>query len=123
MEKEKLITHLHSIAESLKVNDITASLNKPNWETTSLLNLLVTSKSGYDQCLLDENKKRILDEFQAGEIYRTENFSVILSIISKIPVSANSRSAYLPSNACINSLYVFLANYAMTQKVVDNLLS
>jgi len=129
MQKLELRNNLSEILKRLKSTQI-IELLKPSSgnvvDKTRLVKLLIDSKAGYDQQFSDKERERILQQFDAANVYSTGNFSILISFSSAIgtnPVgSTNIPKGNLLANDVVTDFYSFHKTLQSTFNLIDNLL-
>ncbi|MBU2494673.1 MAG: hypothetical protein KJ571_18785 [Bacteroidetes bacterium] len=124
MQKLELRQNLKEIIEKTKSKLITEFFNnnkqEPNTYRAALLKLIIDSKAGYDQAIIDEKQSRILNLFSANDLYKTDYYSSIIQFISTnnydLPVS------YLQNSKQINSFYTYHNTLITSYNLINDLL-
>ena len=119
MQKLDLRNSLNQLIIGLKSKEIVTFLNQTKINKNELLRLVVESKAGFDQAIIDKDKAKVIAEFEADKIYNTNIFSTILAHISN--ASNDNRPTFFNSNQ-LNDLYSFQKTLISTFQLIDKLL-
>lgn len=127
MQKLELRNNLNEILKKLKSVEIIDTLQKDIIEKNIFLNLLITSKAGYDQAILDKDKENVFNQFQASTIYATTNFASLIQFVSTAASVTPQRSnevqrTTLLVNNILNDFFSFHKTLVATFKLIDNVL-
>jgi len=124
MQKIELRQNLKQLIErtkSEKIIEFFANVNKlPGGYSNILLSLVVESKAGFDQSVLDEKQNKILEQFDAKKYYETKFYSNIVKFISTNNYDVTS--AFLQKSKNINEFYTYHNTLITSFRLVDNLL-
>lgn len=124
MQKLELKRNLSKLIIATKSNDIINLLEngepKPNGHSEELVNLLINSKFGYDQSILNSKQKEILNQFNAVDFYNTKSYTTLIRYVS---VSNHQRTNdYLRNSKDVNDFYSYHKTLMSTYGLIDNLL-
>lgn len=124
MQKIELRKNLQEIINKTKSREIVNFFNKietlTNGYSNEFLAILIQSKSGYDQSIIDEKQNNILEKFNAEIYYETNYYSKILKYVSNN--SFTSTSHYLQKSKEISSFFTYHNTLITTFKLIDGLL-
>jgi hypothetical protein len=124
MQKIVLRQNLKNLIYRTKSEDIINFFENANRKdsgySTELLSLIVESKSGFDQSILDEKQEKILSQFDAHKYYSTNFHSKLILFIS----GNNSvlTKDYLQKSKEMNQFYTYHNTLLTSFKLIDNLL-
>jgi hypothetical protein len=124
MQKLELKRNLSQLIIATKSNDIINLLeNKvknPNGYSEELVTLLINSKFGFDQSILNSKQKEILNQFNAVDFYNTQSYATLIRYVS---VNDNQRTNdYLRNSKDVNDFYSYHKTLMSTYGLIDNLL-
>jgi len=122
MQKLDLRQNLETLIRILKSREIVAKVtSRQNFPGREMMDLLVDSKSGYDQASMVEANRSIFQEFGANEHYTTNNFSTLFAHATQFSsqqISGNNFLSFLPWNRFMS----FHSSLITTFNLVDKLL-
>jgi hypothetical protein len=124
MQKLELKRNLSQLIIATKSNDIINLLeNKtknPNGYSEELVTLLINSKFGFDQSILNSKQKEILNQFNAVHFYNTQSYTTLIRYVS---VNNHQRTNdYLRNSKDVNDFYSYHKTLMSTYGLIDNLL-
>lgn len=124
MQKIVLRQTLKKLIYTTKTEDIIKffeNVNKKNiGYSTELLSLIVESKSGFDQSILDKKQDKILSQFDAHKYYSTNFHSKLISFISRNNFLVTKD--YLQKSKDMTQFYTYHNTLLTSYKLIDNLL-
>ena len=86
MQKLDLRKNLEEIIKKTKSKSIIDFFHKkevqPGGYSDSLLNLIIDSKSGFDQAIINGSQNKILEQFNAHAFYSTKFHSYMMKFVS-----------------------------------------
>jgi len=125
MQKLDLRNSLKEIIEKTKSETIIEFFKNTNVEkgsshSSKLLSILIESKAGFDQSILDERQNKILEQFDAKKFYDTKFFSVILRFVSNNNYERTNQ--FIQQSKQLSDFYTFHNTLITTYSLVENLL-
>src|SRR5260221_7228348 len=117
MQKIELRNNISAVVQSLRSNELIALLDQSNIDKGSLLNLLIESKSGFDQVATDPQKKKVFEQFETSTAYSTVNFASLFSFVTQAP---NPNHGTFLGNNTVNNFYSFHKTLVSTYRIVNN---
>ena len=88
--------------------------------SSKLLSILIESKAGFDQSVLDERQNKILEQFDAKKFYATKFFSIILRFVSTNNYKRTNQ--FIQQSKQLTDFYTFHNTLTTTYNLVENLL-
>jgi|GEM_PF-5747317 len=124
MQKIELRKNLKEIIENTKSEKIIEFFTNEDKKSSgfghNLLTLLIESKSGFDQSVLDDKQSKILEQFNANKYYATNFYSNILKFASNS--NYDRTNTYLQQSKNIASFYSYHNTLVTSFRLIDNLL-
>jgi hypothetical protein len=123
MQKIELLKNLQLITNktlSTKLIDFFNGNQKENSISSSLLLILVESKSGFDQLILDEKQEKILKQFNAHKYYETSFFSAIIRFVSNN--NYDTKIKFLQQSKALNDFFTYHNTLLTTLRLIANML-
>lgn len=125
MQKLDLRNSLKEIIEKTKSETVleffkNVSIKKGSAYSSELLNILIESKAGFDQSVLDERQNKILKQFDAKKFYETNFFSVIMRFVSTN--NYERTNLFIQQSKQLTDFYTFHNTLTTTYDLVENLL-
>lgn len=125
MQKLDLRNSLKEIIEKTKSETVleffkNVSIKKGSAYSSELLNILIESKAGFDQSVLDERQNKILEQFDAKKFYETNFFSVIMRFVSTN--NYERTNLFIQQSKQLTDFYTFHNTLTTTYDLVENLL-
>lgn len=124
MQKIVLRQNLKNLIDNTKSNVIISFFENVNDKKTGysndLLSIVVESKSGFDQSILDEKQNKILSQFDAHKYYSTDFYSSIIRFISLNNMTHTKN--YLQKSRAITEFYTYHNTLLTSFKLIDTLL-
>ena len=124
MQKIELRQNLKELINKAKSESIIEFFSKdtkqPGGHSNNLLSLIVDSKSGFDQSVLDDKQCKILEQFNAKKYYETKFYSNIIKFISTN--NFDTQSSYLQKSKHITEFYTYHNTLVTAYNLVENLL-
>ena len=74
-----------------------------------LLALAIESKTGFDQLIIDDQQKKILEQFDAGRFYKSDFYVPLIQYISNNDYDNTKK--YLQNSNTLNSFWCFTKHY------------
>lgn len=121
MQKLDLRNSLHDLIISLKSSEIVQLLDETQLSGSTLLKSIVDSKAAFDRASTDSQMEKVFNQFKLADIYSTNFFANIISVISILGASARQRSDFL-NNHNLTTFYSHHKTLIATFNIVDNLL-
>jgi len=124
MQKLELRQNLKQIIQKTQSYRILEFFSKnekqENIFNQQLLSIMIESKAGFDQSIIDENQSNVLEQLNAKMFYETKYFSNLIRFISGN--NYNNTNAFLQNSKELNSFYTFHKTMVTSFNLVDNLL-
>lgn len=124
MQKIELRKNLLEIINKTKSREIIEFFNNqkplPTGYSNSLLSVLIQSKSGFDQSILDERQNNILEQFNAKKYYETIFYSTIIKFVSNN--NQTTTISYLQKSNEISNFFTYHNTLITTYNLIDSLL-
>ena len=103
MRYTEISQKIGDLGSALKSKAILSYLNRPDFDKLQLLKLVLQSKTGFEQAMLDAEMKQFLDGLEETQLY-TVNYETLLITISTM---SESGEADIKNNIFLSSLNLF----------------
>jgi hypothetical protein len=103
MRYTEISERIGGMKSALKSKEIINYLNRPEIDKPRLLKLVMESKTGFDQAVLDTETKEFFNGIEEAEIYTADYPNLLLSVCSM----SESGNSDIRNNMFISSLMLF----------------